>query len=92
MKNLLIADEGYVWSVPVDYIAMQRANYYATNDRDTTFEDEFNFVMEDSFEAIDWFLNNMNWSDVAAVARLVQTPKEKIEPSPRTWFVTLDEP
>lgn len=79
MKNLEVSYQGHVWHVPAEYIAKHRAKYYGDNDPDTTFEEEFEYTMGDNYEIKDWFLNNMNWSDVASVAVLVKS-EAVIEP------------
>jgi hypothetical protein len=78
-KVIAINDGGYVWHVPLQFVANHRAAVYA-NDPDTTESYEIAFVMDDDYEGIDWFQNNMNWEDVASVAVLVQTPDAKTEP------------
>lgn len=79
-KFIEVEDTGFVWEVPLSAIADHRAKYYAARDKDTTYQDEFDFVMEDDFEGLDWFFNNMDWSDVAAKATLVKTPDALAEP------------
>ena len=79
MKVIEINDEGFVWHVPLLAVAEHRARYYA-DDPDTTFDEEVEYVMGDDYEGIDWFANNMDFSDIANVATLVQTPPLKAEP------------
>lgn len=73
--------DGRIFHVPLEVIAKARATYYAAKDKDTTYESEFEYVMEDSYEAIDWYANNMNPDEVMAHAQLVYTPK--LEPFER---------
>jgi len=73
-KVLKIDDSGFVWHVPAEVIAKSRATYYAENDKDTTYDEEFEYTMGDDYELWDWFFGNMDWDDVAAVAKLVATP------------------
>ncbi len=62
MKKVMIElEDGRIYSIPVKVIAANRADYYVKNDKDTTWDEEFNFVMSDDDEAIDWLFNNMNW-------------------------------
>lgn len=79
-KVIRIEENGYVWHVPLMFVAENRADYYA-KDPDTTREEEIEYVMGDDFEGIDWFKNNMNFSDAASVANLVQSPEGPVEPS-----------
>jgi hypothetical protein len=95
MKVIKITDSGYVWHIPVEVIADNCARYLrdieakreqlSDEDAALVYKEEFDFVMKDSdsYEAIDWFVNNMNFSDVATSAVLVSTPKPLTEPGPR---------
>jgi hypothetical protein len=89
-KVLRIDDGGYVWEVPAEVIAKNRATYYAERDKDTTYDEEFNFTMGDDFELRDWFFNNMDWSDVKDATKLVATPKPKTEPRLNSDFLEAD--
>lgn len=79
-KAIHINDSGYVWSVPLSEVAKHRADFYSSGDSDTTFDEEFKFVMEDEYEGLDWFLNNMDFADVKDVAVLIKTPEPLQEP------------
>lgn len=57
-------DSGETWALPKEVVARDRAEYYVKKDPDTTYQQEFDYVMNDSYEAIDWFRNNMNPEDV----------------------------
>ena len=71
--------EGTFWQVPLQVIAEARADHYA-DDPDTTRENEIEHVMTDDFEGVDLYQNNMDFGDVAAVAKLVKTPAPITEP------------
>jgi len=79
MKVIEIVDRGFVWHVPLKFVAENRADHYA-DDPDSTRDEEISFVMEDNYEGLDWFLNNMNFSDVRHVSKLVETPTTPDEP------------
>lgn len=79
-KVIRINDSGYIWDVPLEVIANHRAEYYAKRDKDTTFQEEFDYVMGDDYEGLDWFLNNMDYEDVEGDAKLVQTPAPLTKP------------
>ncbi len=72
---------GAVWGLPLSVVAEDRAKYYAEKDKDTTYQEEYDFVMRDDYEGRDWFLNNMNAKDVRAHFT-------EISPPPK---LTLDE-
>src|SRR5271154_2730554 len=57
-------DTGEQWALPKEVVAHNRALYYAKKDPETTYKEEFDFIMEDDYEAKDWFRNNMNPEDV----------------------------
>ncbi len=69
-------NNGDVYGIPAEIIAKNRADYYAKTDPDTTWQEEFDAMMEwfdtNDFEFADWAKNNMNWSDVAEVAVLLR--------------------
>jgi hypothetical protein len=55
MKHLRISfNNGAVWGIPLDVIAQDRAEYYAKKDPSTTFEEEFDYVMNDDYQGTDW--------------------------------------
>lgn len=81
IRTIEIWDAGYVWHIPLNVIAEKRADFYA-DDKDTTREEEIEFVMEDDYEGLDWYLNNMDFEDVAEHAVLVKTPPKKEKPGP----------
>ena len=58
------------WKIPAEFIAKDRAAYYAKldSDFDDVFEIEFDYTLDDECELKDWASNNMNWEDVSAVA------------------------
>lgn len=89
-KVIRIEDGGFVWHVPLMAIAENRADHYA-EDPDTTRQEEIDYVMGDDFEGLDWFLNNMDFCDVANVATLVETPKHKEEPDTDNWECNIVE-
>lgn len=69
-------ENGESWAVPLRYIAADRARYYLERDgADTTFEQEYDFCMNDEYEASDWFQNNMNASQIRDHFKLLSPPK-----------------
>ena len=68
-------EDGRTFHVPLKLIAESRAKYYSEVDPDptpeATYKAEFDYTMEDADEAIDWYQNNMNPSDVAHSAVMV---------------------
>ena len=49
-------------------MARHRTEFYSKgddfNEGDEEWREEFDYVMNDSFEGIDWLANNMDWDDV----------------------------
>lgn len=81
-KVIEIVSDRMTWHIPLEFVARHRAKYYAEKDTDTTEKEEFDYVMEDdSQEGLDWFINNMDWSDVSAVAKIVRREPEPDEPN-----------
>ncbi|KPN64683.1 hypothetical protein SAMN04488527_1629 [Aliiroseovarius crassostreae] len=77
-KFIEVSDGGYVWHIPLLKVAEHRAAHYAQSEDQQ--QEEVQFVLNDHFEGIDWFQNNMNFEDVADVAELLETPEPKIAP------------
>lgn len=80
MKRLYVITmpDGSKWGVPAEIIAKSRAEYYAEIDPDTTYEEEYNAMIEwfdtKDYEFADWAKNNMDWDDVKQYA--VRMPSE----------------
>lgn len=79
MKYLVVdMPDGSQWAVPVSLIARSRAEHYRGEfggdiDRSLA-EDTMPLFERDDYEIRDWARGEMDWVDVAASARLVQTP------------------
>lgn len=91
-KFLEIHKGGYTFQVDLDAVAKSRAEYYGKNDPepdyDTTYKSEYEFTMTDNYEAIDWFQNNMNWSDIPDDnKRIIKSP----EPPKATEDIEYDD-
>jgi len=67
--------DGSVWAVPVQIIAINRAEYYARefggDVARSMAEDTAPLFKVSDLEIEDWAANNMNWSDVSHAARCV---------------------
>jgi hypothetical protein len=76
-----------IWQVPAVAVATDRARYYAEKDSgqkegpafDGYFELEMHEALTDTYELIDWAKNNMDWSDVQAIASQVQLPARTVD-------------
>jgi hypothetical protein len=76
-----IEEDGYTWLVPLAHVAAHRAKYYAAKDPDTTYQAEYDFVMKDDYEGVDWFQNNMNLSDLPEPPLLHAAPARRTGPA-----------
>lgn len=80
-------DYGPTYEVPVSVIATHRAQHYEDEFggdlNRSLLEDTLPLFAEDEFAIRDWAGNNMEWSDVKAVAHKVAAPKE--DPS-LAWY------
>ena len=87
MKKVIeILKGGFVWHIDLEYVADNRAKYYAEKDKETTYQDEYDFVMEDDYQGIDWYQNNMDFEDVPFDRRrLVSSPKTPDSPNDIHW-------
>lgn len=70
MKYLVVTmPDNTRWRIPARFIAEHRAAYYAKHDGDLSIiDDEVAYCLDDDYEIKDWAANNLNWSDVEAVA------------------------
>lgn len=71
---------GYVWSIKAEHVAEHRAKYYAEVDKDTTYQEEYDFAMSDDYELLDWMQNNTNPSDFKGKLFISLRPDEPEEP------------
>ena len=83
LYRIIIESMGHVWHIPASHIATNYANHYAKVDPETTFEEEYQGMLECPDDCVEWFLDNMDWSDVKDVAKLVKTPEPISKPD---WF------
>ena len=80
MEKLYVVtmSDGSKWGVPAEIIAKNKAEYYAKNDRGTSYEEEYGAMMqwfdENDYEFADWAKNNMDWDYVKDFA--VRLPGE----------------
>lgn len=67
---------GERWGLPLEEVAKSRAEYYAKVDKDTTYQEEFDYVLNDDYEAVDWYKNNTDPEDFTG--KFVQLEKPKV--------------
>ena len=86
MKYLRVTmPDGSQWDVPADKVATHRAKYCAKRDLedgldyDQSYQEEYEFTMENEDELLDWAANNMNWRDIARYARKAPIKKAKVD-------------
>ena len=81
MKLEITMNDGSVFHLGANMIALNRANYYSAKestgeDKERVQQEEYKITLDDPDELIDWAKNNMNWSDVSLFAKLVKSPDE----------------
>ena len=70
--------DGTTYVIPVKFTAEHRASYYANLDADrgedfqSVYDAEVRFALKCTDEILDWAANNMDWSDVHDVAKLLR--------------------
>ncbi len=52
-----------------------RSSYYAERDKDTTYEEEYEFLDGDHSEITDWLFNNMDWYECKTLKEIPSKPK-----------------
>lgn len=75
---VITAKDGSKWAIAGEVIAHNRALFYAKDDPDTTYKDEFEFTMTARHEMTDWAGNNMNFEDVKEFVR-PYSPAPKVD-------------
>lgn len=68
-------ENGDEFLVPVTVVAEHRADYYRKKEGEAAGQMEYQFTLTDSYEAIDWLQNNMDWRDVVSFAKRVRAEK-----------------
>ena len=76
--------DGSVWAVPVEVIAVNRANAYAGREfggdvQRSLAEDTIPLFEESEYEIHDWASGNMDWDDVKNLAVLVHQKREPVD-------------
>ena len=71
MKVILINTPKGQFHLPLQIVAEHRADYYACEvdkheKNSPEWQEEVDYAMKDSFEGIDWLINNTNWDEEAA--------------------------
>ena len=76
-KVIEIRKAGFVWNIDLDVVAKNRAEHYK-DESETSYDEEYKYTMEDDYEGIDWYLNNMDWDMIPVEnKRLVKSPNVK---------------
>ncbi len=60
-KIKLRSDCGRNFEIDAHEVADHRSTYYKNKDPDTTYTEEYDWVIQDSMELTDWLFNNMDW-------------------------------
>lgn len=83
-QRITATDSTGIWSVPLDVIAKHRADYYQAKESSSVAEwqSEYDYLMDDIDEAIDWFRNNMDWDDVSKHATVM---RHEHRTEPQDW-------
>lgn len=72
----LTFEDGEKWTIPLEFIAKHRANYYKSRaeervkaglESDFNYQESIDFIMEDDYEGEDWLANNMDYEDFKEV-------------------------
>lgn len=94
--SMFIKDKsnGFIWAIPLKTIADNYASYYEEVDPDSSYSEEFAYIMENPREGQDWYANNMDFVDVKDKAVLVLKPRILPSDGPGTdneSFIIKDE-
>lgn len=86
-KNIVINTPKGQYQFPLELVARDRANYYDSREPGS-YQEEYDYIMEDNFEGIDWLLNNMDWADVEGHATKIN---DKILVTEDDFFTSSDD-
>lgn len=82
-KYIVKMSDGSRWAVPVEIIAVNRAEEYCkefgNSIQRSLREDTIPLFEADHWECADWAKNNMNWDDVHNYARQVSSPSDDVD-------------
>jgi len=53
-----------------------RSQYYAQEDKETSYREEYEFLNENNFEITDWLINNMDWYKCKTLKEQPSKPKQ----------------
>lgn len=53
--------EHRTFTIEAHEVIDHRSKYYASRDSDTSYQEEYQFLLEDDDEVTDWLFNNMDW-------------------------------
>jgi enolase len=71
------------YELPLLTVAEDRAEYYSEKDgfdRDSMeWQEEVDFVMDDSYEGIDWLMNNSDWEEWEELATKINDEVKVLE-------------
>lgn len=77
-KVIFVEYNGYEWYFPAHLVAHNRAKHYhdisEDSDKKENFISMYRHSMENPEVMVDWFISDMNWSDVSKLARLSKQP------------------
>lgn len=76
---ILEFQDGRVFKVPAEFIADKFAEYYSDRHDDTTYEEEKEFALNDSYQVYDWVVGNMNWEELEENAELIRRNNSDLE-------------
>lgn len=72
MKVIIVNTPKGQYSIPLETVAEDRAEYYVEMEDfemgSLEWDEEIKFVMEDDFEGIDWIMNNGDWEEWEEIA------------------------
>ena len=88
MKVITINTPEGQYQINLQTVAEDRAEYYSERDefeRDSMeWKDEIDYVLGDTFEGIDWIINNSDWEDWEPIAKKVSDDIKTVDED--FWF------
>lgn len=75
--------DGRIFRIPAIKLAKLRADHYATEidghaRGSAEWEAEVNYVLNDDYEIVDYARNNLSWSDIEPLGKLIADPDKPL--------------
>lgn len=76
-KKIIIVTECHRrFSIDAHEVIDHRSKHYAENDSDTTYDEEYQYLINEEYEIKDWLFGNMDWYECKSLVELPVIKRE----------------